>query len=212
MSSSYLIKWFLILCLSWTGTAYAAGGFYVNGEQLADEVVDRLESHYGIRLADAAPSPAVARELQRIYGVRVTGTHFWYDPVSGAWGYEGLPAAGQIAPFLSIGGRLRADASGGATLVAVNGRLLHPSELRFLNQRFGFVKPGRYYLFANGAYGIKGGPILGNLSAGRRGSSALSGRDKFGSVMGSGDFTGYLPSGSGGVGVTCAPDGGCIYD
>lgn len=206
-----LSKYLLTLGLIWCAAARAET-YYVNAVALTDSMVDQLETRYGIRLADAAPSEADARALQRIYGVRVAGNRFWYDAVSGAWGYDGLPAAGQIAPFLRIGGPIRADASGGETRVAVNGRWLHPSELRYLNQRFGSVAPGYYYLFANGAYGVVGGPILGNLKAGGGGSSSLSGRDKFGSVMGSGNFSGYLPSGSGGVGVTCAPDGGCIYD
>lgn len=37
---------------------------------------------------------------------------YWYDPVSGLWGYVGGPSLGQIPPDLEIGGNLPADASG----------------------------------------------------------------------------------------------------
>lgn len=199
-----------LLCLA--GAARADGLYYVNGQALAAEVVAALEQNYGLRLSDARPDAATRQAIKALYGVDVAGNRFWYDKLSGAWGYEGLPPAGQVAPFMNIGGPLSADASNGESNVTVNGRRLHHSEIRYLIQQFGSVVPGRYYLFANGNYGFEGGPVLGNLWANRRGSSALSGRDKFGSVLGSGDFTGYIPSGSGGVGVTCAPDGGCIYD
>ncbi len=186
-------------------------GIFVNGVELSAGTLAMLKQSYGIRIADAKLSEAQLAAARRVFGKGVQSGRFWYDRVSGAWGYEGMPAMGQVLAGLPIGGRLRANASGGGTPVVVNGRILHPAEVRYLMLVFGTVVPGRYFLLPDGSYGFEGGPVTGSLAP-PRGSGRFAGRDKFGSVIGGDDFVGYLPPSSGGVGVTCAPDGGCIYD
>jgi hypothetical protein len=111
--------------------------------------------------------------------------------MSGLWGLQGGPAQGQIAPWLSLGGPLRADASGGTTRVFVNGRELHAIDVQRLRQVFGTVQPGRFWMTADGIGGPEGGPPTFNIGAsGARGSGG-----------------GYY-SGPGG---TWGSDGTCFY-
>src|SRR5262249_21677596 len=67
-------------------------------------------------------SADAVRQLQRIYPVPIKPGRYWYDAVSGAWGWEGEPIAGQMAPGLKLGGPLRADASRGTSGIFINGR------------------------------------------------------------------------------------------
>jgi hypothetical protein len=101
--------------------------------------------------------------LERAYGVPLVPGRYWYDPVSGVWGLEGGPAAGQIHPGLRLGGALRRDASRGHTGVIVNGRELHPMDVASL-QRCVRVIPGRYWVLANGVGGVENGPPQFNLA------------------------------------------------
>jgi len=122
----------------------------------------------------AAPSPVfvngVALQSQQInflqqqYAVRVLPGRYWYDPVSGAWGFEGGPALGQIYPGLALGGPLRADASRGNTGVFINGRELHLNDVMAL-RRCTQVYRGRYWVNAQGIGGVEGGPPMFNLAA-----------------------------------------------
>jgi hypothetical protein len=104
----------------------------VNGVQLDEVTIQRLETAYRTRLVNG---------------------NFWYDPVSGLWGVWGGPAFGQIFPGLSLGGRLRFDASGGQTNIAINGRAIHPLEYRAIIASYGYAVPGRYWLDAKGPPG-----------------------------------------------------------
>ena len=130
-------------------------------------------------------------------------------------GAEGHGAFGQTFPNLPMGGKLRPDASKGDTGVWVNGRQLHGTDVAYLQQCTPVI-PGRYWLDAHGNGGVEGGPIQWNLallcsSARQRAGGSFRGR--FGSVLGDGTTTGAIfrtPSG-GVAGVTCGPDGGCIY-
>jgi hypothetical protein len=113
----------------------------------------------GVRLDNST-----RKELERAHGVPVQPGRYWYDPVAGAWGFEGGPTAGQILPGLRLGGPLRRDASRARTGVFVNGRELHPLDIAAL-QRCVPVYPGRYWVLANGIGGIEGGPPRFNLAA-----------------------------------------------
>lgn len=147
--------------------------------------------------------------LERSHGVRVAAGRYWYDAFSGLWGREGGPAQGRIAPGLVLGGPLPADASGGLTRVAINGRWIHPEELRYLAELFGRVKPGRYWLDEHGIGGFEGGPAEFDLYArARRHRPSVLGHADTGSVLGGEGMVGYI---GGATGVTCGPDGGCIY-
>ena len=101
--------------------------------------------------------------LERRYGVPIKPERYWYDSVSGVWGVQGGPAAGQIHPGLRLGGPLRPDASGGGTGVVVNGRELHPLDVAAL-RRCTPVIPGRYWVLANGVGGIENMPPSFNLA------------------------------------------------
>jgi hypothetical protein len=90
---------------------------------------------------------------------------YWYDAATGAWGHEGGPTAGFATPGLSLGGPLRADASNGTTGVFINGRQLHAADVAILASLVGMVIPGRYWMDAQGTFGLEGGLPLGNIWA-----------------------------------------------
>ena len=100
---------------------------------------------------------------------------FWYDPVLGAWGLKGGPTRGFTAPGLNFGAPLQADASGGGTMVFVNGRALHPYDLMALQQITGPIMPGRYFITAQGIAGFEGGPPMWDLRASAAGGGGGGG-------------------------------------
>jgi hypothetical protein len=112
----------------------------------------------GVRLDDST-----RQALERAYGVPIKPGRYWYDQVSGVWGVEGGPAAGQIHPGLRLGGALKRDASKGRTGVIVNGRELPELDVAAL-QRCVRVIPGRYWVLANGLGGPENGPPQFNLA------------------------------------------------
>lgn len=181
--------------LAFTAIVFAQGGVYVNGVLLSEAEVEIIESSYFVQI------PAGS---------------YWYDGVSGLVGLEGNPPSGQILPGLALGGTLQAKASSSGTGVFINGRELHPLEIVYLQQRFGLVYPGRYWMNAQFIGGLEGGPAFFNLAAPTSGqpSSAYS---QYGTIVSDGSFNGYMPNktydfdDSNDVGVSCGPDGGCIY-
>ena len=102
------------------------------------------------------------RLLRTAYDLTVGPGSYWYDPVSGAWGYWGGPTAGFMQPYMELG-YAPLNASGGGTGVVLNGRELHPVDLAGLQQLLGYIYPGYYWLDANGNFGFEGGQALGNL-------------------------------------------------
>lgn len=131
----------LVLALG-SGGAWADSGVVVNGVEL---------------------QPRTVAQLERLAGKPIPPARYWYDSRAGIWGYEGGPMAGEARPGLRIGGPLRPDASGDHTNVFVNGRSLHPAEVQFLRRLYGSVRPGRYWLNANGIGGFEGGPPQFNM-------------------------------------------------
>lgn len=117
---------------------------------------------------------ATRQALERSYGVPIAPGRYWYDPVSGVWGREGGPAAGQIHPGLRLGGPMWQKASQGNTGVVVNGRELHRLDVAAL-QRCTPVIPGRYWVLANGVGGPEHGPATFNLAALCGGRSGAAG-------------------------------------
>jgi hypothetical protein len=158
------------------GTAANSNSVYVNRVQIGQDQLQILQSVYGPIRPGA----------------------YWYDPVSGWWGPEGGPVQGQIDPWLALGGPLRADASGGGTGVFINGRELHPIDVARLQQMFGNVPMGRYWVGADGIGGIEGGPASFNLNGGTRAASPADGVG----------YGGYIDRGYGG---TYGSDGKCFY-
>jgi hypothetical protein len=147
----------------------------INGERLPADVLQVLEAHYRVRVANG---------------------RYWYDRVSGAWGVEGGPTAGLILPGLRIGGPLASNASNGTTMVWINGRRLPMRDLLALQQLTGPVAPGRYWVNGDGWGGVEGGPPIVNLRdlAARNSRSAWSHytRSTDASVGGDGDFFYYI--------------------
>jgi hypothetical protein len=111
-----------------------------------------------------ALSAEVLRQLQQLYPVPIEPGRYWYDAVSGAWGREGEPIAGQMLAGLALGGPLRADASRGTSGVFINGREITLGEKAYLEQlcQTG-VAPGRYWILFNGVGGFEGGPASFHL-------------------------------------------------
>lgn len=109
---------------------------------------------------------ATLERLERGVG-RLDDGAYWYDPRTGASGRWGGPTLAFLPPGLALGGPLPAEASGGGqgtlTGVFVNGRELHPVDVFGLQQLIGQVWPGRWWVDAQGNYGLEGGPPLGNL-------------------------------------------------
>lgn len=112
--------------------------------------------------------------LESSYGLYVESGDYWYDPVSGAWGYWGGPTAGFLNPYMELG-YAPADASGGGTGVFLNGRELHPVDLAGLQQLLGYIYPGAYWLDAQGYFGYEGGQALGNLIYVAQGAGSSAG-------------------------------------
>jgi len=105
------------------------------------------------------------RQLQRIYPVPIKPGRYWYDAVSGAWGWEGEPIAGQMLPGLKLGGPLRADASRGTSGIFINGRQITNSERAYLERTCQTkTVPGRYWVNARGVGGFENGPAWFDLS------------------------------------------------
>ena len=56
-------------------------------------------------------SAEVIRQLQQLSPVPIPPGRYWYDPISGGYGREGEPIAGQMLSGLPLGGTLAPDAS-----------------------------------------------------------------------------------------------------
>lgn len=107
----------------------------------------------------------IIRQLQRIYPVPIAPGRYWYDPLSGGYGREGEPIAGQMLPGLTLGGRLAADASRGTSGVFINGRQLTVGETRYIELLCRTpVVQGRYWVMATGVGGYEGQPASFNLA------------------------------------------------
>ncbi len=121
----------------------SGGPIFVNGAE--------LEKHQG-------------RALIILYG-QIPAGNYWYDPISGLWGEIGGPSKGQFLPHMGLGGDLDPQASGGGTGIYVNGREIHALELNNLQERYGEIQPGRYWMNARLVGGREGEPAIFNLNA-----------------------------------------------
>lgn len=133
--------------------------------------------------------PAEVRALATYFRAPVPAGRYWYDRVSGAWGREGGPMQGRLAPNLPVRGKLWRAASGGRTGVIVNGRELHRRDVQGLAALGIPVRQGRFWLDHRGVGGYEGGPPLFDLSQAfaRRGGRRTA-RQK--SVFSTWDLTG----------------------
>ena len=134
--------------------------------------------------------------IQKKYGIRIVNGDYWYDKMSGAWGYNGGPAVGQIYPLMDLGGPLKSNASNGRTGVFINGRELHILDVRAL-QRITIVIPGRYWCDAQANMGFEGGPPLVNLWALANAANSRGGNIKREGILSTYDKTGTAVIGGG---------------
>ncbi|HYB66212.1 MAG TPA: hypothetical protein VEC59_13280 [Steroidobacteraceae bacterium] len=136
-----------------------ATGVFINGRELTGEQAMAIAATYHY-----APVPG----------------HYWYDTRSGAWGIEGREAAGFLLPGHDFG-PLSPNASAGNTGVFINGRQINVIEAARLQQTFGAVYPGHWWLDGRtGYYGLEGNPLpLGNIIAALRSQQSGRGGDNF---------------------------------
>ena len=112
---------------------------------------------------DQAVDTSVITQLEKTYAVKFIPGDYWYDKMTGAFGIKGGPCTGIGVAGLSIGGVLKATASGGGTGVFINGRELHPMDVQGL-RTFMQVMAGRYWMDAYGNFGYENYPVaLGNV-------------------------------------------------
>jgi hypothetical protein len=149
---------------------FAASTFNLLGTLVAAAILSGLgiapsaEAQTGIVVNDVELSSETVQALQQIYPVEIAPGRYWYDRVSGAWGLDGEPVAGQMLAGLELGGPLREDASRGDAGVFINGRQITLGEKAFLEQLCQTqVVPGRYWILFNGLGGFEGGPVSFNL-------------------------------------------------
>jgi len=110
-------------------------------------------------------SVETVRQLQLLYPVTIPPGRYWYDPISGVYGLEGQPVAGQMLPGLSLGGPLAAQASHGTSGVYINGRQLTTGEKLYIEQLCQTPVPaGRFWVVATGLGGYEGQPTSFNLA------------------------------------------------
>ena len=118
--------------------------------------------------------------IARVYGYAPAPGHYWYDTVSGAWGLQGHEAAGFLLPGYDFG-PLAVNASNGNTGVFINGREINMLEAMRIQQTFGAVYRGRWWLDGRtGNYGIEGNPMpMGNIVAALQAQRSGRGGDNF---------------------------------
>jgi hypothetical protein len=171
-----------------SGPAQAPSLAHVSGQDQATGPVSQ------VIVNEVTVPQGTVQALEQQYRMRIKNGDYWYDRISGAWGYHGGPCMGQIRPFLELGGPLKPSASNGNTGIFINGRELHYLDVRGL-QQITVVIPGRYRCDARGNIGFEGGPPLANLGAlanaarsrGVRRQGILSTYDKTGATVIGGD-------------------------
>ncbi|MCP4431576.1 MAG: hypothetical protein GY806_11400 [Gammaproteobacteria bacterium] len=156
----------------------SGGPIIVNGQELDSQQGGALIQYYG----------------------GIPAGNYWYDRVSGLWGLLGGPSTGQILPNLNLGGDLQAASSGGGTGVFINGREIHIKELDNLQQIYGVVIKGRYWMNAQLIGGFEDGPAIFNLGVAAGSQSSGYNRNTIGGgLMSDGSCTGYLHPGGASV-------------
>jgi hypothetical protein len=139
------VQLMLVLGLSFSSLPFFAqnSGVIINGYDIGAQNYQALQSYYGT----------------------IQQGHYWYDPVSGLWGWEGHAPSGFIAPNLHVQGTLKANASQGSTGTFINGRQINHQEKTAWIQLLGQVQKGRFWLDGLGNLGVEGGSYLCNVFA-----------------------------------------------
>jgi hypothetical protein len=144
----------------------------VNGVVIEDEKVSKLEAEDHILMPRG---------------------DFWYDKVSGAWGVAGGPTIGFTKSGVDLGGPLKADASRGNTGVFINNRELPWPDVTGLQQLGVPVQRGRWWVNAQGSFGVEGNPLaMGNIFQFSQGKGGSYQRSTAGGYIGGDGHTSYF--------------------
>ncbi|MEO0857950.1 MAG: hypothetical protein AAFY55_13985 [Bacteroidota bacterium] len=108
---------------------------------------------------------ATLQALEAQAQTRIPEGRYFYDALSGAWGYENGPVAGFTVPGLPLPGPMPANISAMGTGTFINGRELHPQDVTSLRHLLGEVHTGRFWMDAWGNFGPEGQGALGNVVA-----------------------------------------------
>ncbi len=145
---------------------FLPGLFYLVAIQWCDVAAQtRSHSLSHVILNDRALTKQDIDGIRQLYGIDPIPGEYWYDAQSGMFGLSDGPAMGVMFPNHDFG-KLRSDASGGTSRVYINGRELQIEEAARLAKLLGYDShlQGRYWLAANGNFGIEGHPLtLGNV-------------------------------------------------
>lgn len=120
--------------------------------------------------------------IQYRYNYKIPNGRYWYDTVSGLWGYEGGPAMGRTVSGIHAFGSMPQNISKSKTGIIINGREIHKKDLEELQKLFGSIKRARYWLNSRGRGGFENGPekfdiitAIKSVYGIRRNSSLLGG-------------------------------------
>jgi hypothetical protein len=152
-------------CAKSDGARASAGEAGSTSEPASTREPARAAEAAGIVVNGQVLSAETVQQLRQIYPVAISPGRYWYDAVSGAYGREGEPIAGQMMAGLSLGGPLMANASRGTSGVFINGRQITVGEKAYIEGLCQTpVAPARYWIMANGLGGYEGGPAIFNLA------------------------------------------------
>ncbi len=139
-----------------------------------------MQSETGVFINGGELSRDQAMAIAATYHYEPIPGRYWYDSRSGAWGMEGHETVGFLMPGHNFG-PLAENASNGNTGVFVNGRQINMIEAVRIQQTFGAVYPGHWWLDGRtGYYGLEGNPTpVGNIIAALRSQRSGRGGDNF---------------------------------
>jgi len=140
-----------------------SGGVAQAGRPATSQVATPQQAGQTVVVNGITLSAAQIGSLRQNHGLQMAPGRYWYDKISGLWGYEGQPTAGSGLPNLPFKGRLAPNASNGNTGIYLNGRQLPQQDLVYLQAILGYLQPGKYWLDSEGNMGYEGGPALVNL-------------------------------------------------
>lgn len=156
----------------------------------------QAQARVAVVVNDVKLTDAQIQALEKKYSTTIAGGNYWYDVKTGAWGKIGGPTEGWLEANENIGGNMKANASGNAkTGIFINGRELHPTDVKNLNALLGVYgatsAPGSYWVDASGNFGLVGqSVVMGNLVQMMQGAQASGKSSSYYKTNGT-DYTGF---------------------